>query len=74
MQAQAGGCYVPLDPDYPDDRLVCYMEDSKAAVLVTQHAHNTRAQQLGGADADWKVGRQCRAGMEEFCARRTLKS
>jgi non-ribosomal peptide synthetase component F len=52
---QAGGCYVPLDPEYPDDRLVCYMEDSKAAVLITQREHNSRAQQLGGADAIWKV-------------------
>ncbi|KAI3432787.1 hypothetical protein D9Q98_010372 [Chlorella vulgaris] len=52
---KAGGCYVPLDPEYPDDRLVCYMEDSKAAVLITQREHNSRAQQLGGADAVWKV-------------------
>jgi non-ribosomal peptide synthetase component F len=31
------------------------MEDSKAAVLVTQRAHAERAQQLGGEAAAWKV-------------------
>jgi non-ribosomal peptide synthetase component F len=53
---QAGGCYVPLDPEYPDDRLVGYMEDSKAVVLVTQQQHADRAAQLGGEGATWKVG------------------
>ena len=52
---KAGGCYVPLDPDYPDDRLTVYMEDSCAAVLITQQAHTVRARKLGGADAGWKV-------------------
>ena len=53
---KAGGCYVPLDPDYPEDRLAVYMEDSCAAVLITQQAHSDRAQKLGSDAAGWKVG------------------
>jgi non-ribosomal peptide synthetase component F len=33
---KAGGTYVPLDPDYPRDRLAYMLEDSQARVLLTQ--------------------------------------
>jgi amino acid adenylation domain-containing protein len=33
---KAGGAYVPLDPHFPADRLTYMLEDSGAAVLVTQ--------------------------------------
>jgi natural product biosynthesis luciferase-like monooxygenase protein len=33
---KAGGCYVPLDPTYPRDRLEYMLTDSGAPVLVTQ--------------------------------------
>lgn len=32
---KAGGCYVPMDPDYPEKRLSFMMDDSKARVLLT---------------------------------------
>lgn len=32
----AGGAYVPLDPDYPGERLGFTLEDSQAAVVLTQ--------------------------------------
>ncbi|MFP5263069.1 MAG: amino acid adenylation domain-containing protein [Blastocatellia bacterium] len=35
---KAGGAYVPLDPGYPKPRLSFLVEDSEAAVLVTQQA------------------------------------
>ncbi|HSU17577.1 non-ribosomal peptide synthetase [Longimicrobium sp.] len=33
---KAGGAYVPLDPSYPHDRLRYMLDDSGAAVLLTQ--------------------------------------
>jgi amino acid adenylation domain-containing protein/non-ribosomal peptide synthase protein (TIGR01720 family) len=33
---KAGGTYVPLDPDYPSDRVAYMLDDSQARVLLTQ--------------------------------------
>lgn len=33
---KAGGVYLPLDPTYPDERLAYMLEDSQAAILLTQ--------------------------------------
>ncbi|HEY0734083.1 MAG TPA: amino acid adenylation domain-containing protein, partial [Herpetosiphonaceae bacterium] len=35
---KAGGCYVPLDPAYPQERLALILEDAQVRVLVTQTA------------------------------------
>ncbi len=35
---KAGAAYLPMDPNYPQDRLAYMLEDTKAAVLVT-HSH-----------------------------------
>lgn len=35
---KAGAAYLPLDPDYPRDRLAYVIEDSGIALLLTQHA------------------------------------
>ncbi len=35
---KAGGGYIPLDPSYPRDRLAFMLEDSGAAVLITQES------------------------------------
>ena len=35
---KAGGAYLPLDPDYPRERLAFMLADAGAAVLVTQPA------------------------------------
>ncbi len=32
---EAGGCYLPLDPAYPADRLAFMLADARAAVLLT---------------------------------------
>jgi len=33
---KAGGAYLPIDPDYPKDRIKYMLEDSNAQVLLTQ--------------------------------------
>lgn len=35
---KAGGAYSPLDPTYPHERLHFMLEETRAAVLLTQHA------------------------------------
>ncbi len=33
---KAGGAYLPIDPEYPNDRIAYMLEDSKANILITQ--------------------------------------
>ncbi|MFD5461530.1 amino acid adenylation domain-containing protein [Kitasatospora sp. NPDC127059] len=33
---KAGGCYVPMDPGYPSERLALMLEDSGAEIVVTE--------------------------------------
>ena len=54
---KAGGAYLPLDPNYPPERLAFMLEDAHAPVLVTHAAlldrlpaHGARLVRL---DADW---------------------
>ncbi|MEW9701882.1 amino acid adenylation domain-containing protein, partial [Paenibacillus sp. SI8] len=35
---KAGGTYLPIDPDYPDERIHYMLEDSRAELLMTQRA------------------------------------
>ncbi len=35
---KAGGCYVPLDPKYPADRLALMIEDANLSLIVTQQS------------------------------------
>ncbi|WP_222538054.1 non-ribosomal peptide synthetase [Pedobacter polysacchareus] len=36
---KVGGVYLPLDPDFPHDRIVYMLEDSKAKMLLVSKAH-----------------------------------
>lgn len=36
---KSGGAYLPIDPEYPKDRIGYMLEDSKAPVLITQEKY-----------------------------------
>ncbi|HEY4747585.1 MAG TPA: AMP-binding protein, partial [Steroidobacteraceae bacterium] len=54
---KAGGVYLPLDPDYPPERLAYMLADAGAAVLVTQAALRARPgahdARIVCLDTDW---------------------
>ncbi len=35
---KAGAAYLPIDPDYPSDRIKYMLDDSKAEIVVTSHS------------------------------------
>ena len=39
---RAGACYLPLDPAYPQERLAYLLEDSGAALLLTDSSFRDR--------------------------------
>ncbi|HEX6292323.1 MAG TPA: amino acid adenylation domain-containing protein, partial [Herpetosiphonaceae bacterium] len=43
----AGGCYVPLDPSYPAERLAFVLRDAQVALCVTQETLATRLPETG---------------------------
>ncbi|MBX8531240.1 amino acid adenylation domain-containing protein [Pseudomonas cichorii] len=43
---KAGAAYVPLDPDYPEQRIAYMLQDSTPSVLVSQHDVLGRVPQL----------------------------
>lgn len=49
---KAGGVYVPLDPEYPIDRVAGMIEDSEPALLLTSHRQAERDRAAG---ASWDV-------------------
>lgn len=54
----AGGCYVPLDPSYPEQRLQGYLEESQAMLLVSHSSLNEMKEKLL-AGTDVQVGGSC---------------
>src|SRR5260370_26149984 len=57
---EAGGAYVPLDPDYPAERLAYMVQDSGAAIVLTQQSLGEKLRALVPAgtellaiDAQW---------------------
>ncbi|NIM16912.1 MAG: amino acid adenylation domain-containing protein [Candidatus Aminicenantes bacterium] len=39
---KAGGAYIPMDPAYPDGRLMAILKDAQPPVLITQTSHLNR--------------------------------
>ncbi|MFZ5515905.1 MAG: amino acid adenylation domain-containing protein [Candidatus Zhuqueibacterota bacterium] len=56
---KAGGGYVPLDPDYPEERLTYMMTDSKLSHLLTKShlaaSLPTRNMHVIRLDTDWEL-------------------
>ncbi|MCP4417734.1 MAG: LLM class flavin-dependent oxidoreductase, partial [Chloroflexi bacterium] len=54
---KAGGAYLPLDPNYPADRIAYMVEDSDTAVILTQDHLVSKmppnSAQMVKVDADW---------------------
>jgi amino acid adenylation domain-containing protein len=59
---KAGGAYLPLDPDYPADRLAFMLDDSRAVLLLTsKRAADTLPESVPDVirmDADWSLVEQ----------------
>ncbi len=60
---KAGGAYLPLDPDYPKQRLAIMLEDSRAPVVLTQKRLKESLPEIVGRtvdlDAEWpEIARQ----------------
>ncbi len=56
---KAGGGYVPLDPNYPRDRIAFMVDDAKLALVITQE-HLVNEIPAGDAqllciDSDWEI-------------------
>ncbi len=55
---KAGGAYLPLDPDYPTERLAFMLEDAKPPILLTQESLISRlpkhSSQVIYLDTDWQ--------------------
>ena len=62
----AGAAYLPLDPDYPPERLCVMLADAGAAVLVTQAALQERLERAFGGAAG---AAGCRLAADRAAAR-----
>src|SRR5205085_5220672 len=57
---KAGGAYLPLDPNYPDDRLSYMLESSQARLILTQKRYAGR---FDARDCRWICLEEASAGI-----------
>ena len=43
---KAGAAYIPLDPEYPDERIKYILQDTKANILLTNSEHKDRISRI----------------------------
>ncbi len=60
---KAGGVYIPLDPNYPQDRLTTLLEDNQPQVILTQAEFlpklSTLTVKIFCCDRDWSTIEHC---------------
>ncbi|MEO6183105.1 MAG: condensation domain-containing protein, partial [Verrucomicrobiota bacterium] len=56
---KAGGAYLPLDADYPSERIAFMLDDAKSSILLTQKSLLLRLQthtcKIFCLDSDWEI-------------------
>ena len=45
---KAGAAYVPIDPDYPEDRISYMLEDTRASLIITNEDSKVKLQESAG--------------------------
>ncbi|WP_324803086.1 amino acid adenylation domain-containing protein [Pseudomonas sp. JQ170C] len=61
---KAGGAYVPLDPEFPAERLRHMLDDSRAALLLSQTSLQDTLQSLGAAAECWWLDQLAVSGVD----------
>lgn len=75
---RAGGAYIPLDPEYPEDRINYMIEDSQVSILLTLRKHEERVQELKkhckvvSVDGDWEKISQLNGKLKRAVAKNNL--
>lgn len=59
---KAGGAYIPMDPGYPDERLMTVLKDAQPRVLITQPSYSNRFDGYNGKIIYLDAGRDSTAG------------
>ncbi|UCH96115.1 MAG: amino acid adenylation domain-containing protein, partial [Candidatus Aminicenantes bacterium] len=59
---KAGAAYIPMDPQYPNERLITILKDAQPSVLITQTSHANRFDGYNGKIICLDPGRDVTVG------------